>query len=250
MDEVEAARTITAAHASEIQGLLNFAVSFYMGRGLKHLVSAFMPFAEGQQCKDADELVSLCSYARTMLRAQKPRVHSTLESNRPILIFTDGAYEDGVATAGAVVVDGSQRHAYVVTVPDELVKLWNRVAGDQIISQVELWALVSVRLCLRKQLLGRRVIEWIDNESTRMSAIKANSPSVSMRILARVLADLELQWPSYSWTERVCSFSNPADLPSRNKMQEATQRYNLLDKSMLDASDALTDLMLRLHQSP
>ena len=41
LDEVEAARTITAAHASEIQGLLNFAVSFYMGRGLKHLVSAF-----------------------------------------------------------------------------------------------------------------------------------------------------------------------------------------------------------------
>lgn len=126
-----------------------------------------------------------------MLRAQKPRVHSTLEANRPILIFTDGAYEDGVATAGAVVVDVSQRHAYVVTVPDELVKLWNRVAGDQIISQVKLWALVSVKLCLRKQLLGRRVIEWIDNESARMSAIKANSPLVSMRILARVLADLE-----------------------------------------------------------
>ena len=63
LEDVEAARTITAARASEIQGLLNFAVSFYMGRGLKHLVSAFMPYAEGQQCKAPDELVNLCSYA-------------------------------------------------------------------------------------------------------------------------------------------------------------------------------------------
>lgn len=62
LDEVEAARTITAARASEIQGLLNFAVSFKMGRGFKHLVSAFMPFAEGQQCKDPDELASLCVF--------------------------------------------------------------------------------------------------------------------------------------------------------------------------------------------
>ena len=49
LEDIEIAGTITVARASEIQGLLNFAVSFYMGKGLKHLVSAFMQFTDGQR---------------------------------------------------------------------------------------------------------------------------------------------------------------------------------------------------------
>ena len=250
LEEVETDRSLSAAKASELQGLLNFAVSFYMGRGLKHLISAFMPFAEGQRTQTPDELVHLCTYAKLMLQSQKPRVHSLGDARSPILIFTDGAYENGVATAGAVVIDGPSRMAFVVSVPDALVKLWTRVAGEQIISQVELWALVSVRWCLRKQLHGRRVIEWIDNEAARVCAIKANSPSISMKVLARLLADLELHWPTCSWTERVCSFSNPSDLPSRGKLEEALHKYNLTDGGILDASTDMADLVLELHQSP
>ena len=210
LEEVEKSRTLTSARASEIQGLLNFAVSFYMGRGLKHLVSAFLPLADGQRVANPDELASLCSYAKAMLLGQKARVHTMSEPCQPVLIFTDGASENGVATAGAVVIDGSSRLAYGVAVPQALVEIWNKTAGDQIISQVEVWALVSVRFCLRQKLRGRRVIEWIDNEAARMSAIKANSSSPSMKVLARIMAELELQWPTFSWTERVCSFSNPS----------------------------------------
>ena len=177
LEEVATDRALSAAKASELQGLLNFAVSFYMGRGLKHLVSAFMPFAEGQRTQRPDELVNLCTYAKSMLQGQKPRAHALGDARSPILIFTEGAYENGVATAGAVVIDGPSRVAFVVTVPEALVKLWTKVAGEQIISQVELWALVSVRWCLRKQLHGRHVIKWIDNEAARVCAIKANSPS-------------------------------------------------------------------------
>ena len=250
LTDIEQTRSINPAKASEIQGLLNFAVSFYMGRGLKHLVSAFMPFTEGHRVAHADELVALCAYARTMLQSQRPREHSLTVTTRPVLIFTDGAYENGVATAGAVVVDGPMRLAYVIKVPESLVKLWTKVAGEQIISQVEMWALVTVRWCLRKLLHGRRVIEWIDNEAARVSAIKSNSPSVSMKVLARILADLEINWPSFSWTERVCSFSNPADLPSREKLEVALSQYNLDNGGVLDASGHLEQLVLELHRSP
>jgi len=61
-----------------------------------------------------------------------------------------------------------------------------------------MWARVSVRWCLRKLLHGRRVIMWIDNEAVRVRAIKSNSPSVPMKVLARILADLEINWPSFS----------------------------------------------------
>ena len=53
---------LSAAKASELQGLLNFVVSFYMGRGLKHLVSTFMPFVEGQRHHTPGELANLCSF--------------------------------------------------------------------------------------------------------------------------------------------------------------------------------------------
>ena len=173
LDDVAKERSLSAAKASELQGLLNFAVSFYMGRGLKHLVSAFLPFVEGQHRQTPGELVNLCTYAKLMLQSQKPRAHSLSDARSPVLIFTDGAYENGVATAGAVVIDGPSRMAFVVKVPDVLIELWTKVAGEQIISQVELWALVAVRWCLRKQLHGRRVIEWIDNEAARVCAIKS-----------------------------------------------------------------------------
>ena len=250
LEDIETAGTITAARGSEIQGLLNFAVSFYMGKGLKHLVSAFMQFADGQRKAKADELRCLCAYAKSMLLSQKPRVHSLSAPCQPVLIFTDGAYENEIATAGAVVIDGQSRVAHEVAVPKDLVDHWTRFAGDQIISQVELWALLSVRWCLRKQLHNRRVIEWIDNEAARMTTIKANSPSTTMRSLGCIMADIEIRWPTASWTERVCSFSNPADLPSRGKLAEALLRYNLVDGKLLDASHDLTETVIQLLHSP
>ena len=221
-----------------------------MGKGLKHLVSAFMQFADGQRKAKADELRCLCAYAKSMLLSQKPRVHSLSAPCQPVLIFTDGAYENEIATAGAVVIDGQSRVAHEVAVPKDLVDHWTRFAGNQIISQVELWALLSVRWCLRKQLHNRRVIEWIDNEAARMTTIKANSPSTTMRSLGCIMADIEIRWPTASWTERVCSFSNPADLPSRGKLAEALLRYNLVDGKLLDASHDLTETVIQLLHSP
>ena len=144
---------------------------------------------------------------------------------------------------------GTMRLAYVIKVPESWVQHWTKVAGEQTNSQVEMWALVSVRWCLRKLLHGRRFIEWIDNEAARVSAIKSNSPSVSMKVLARILADLEINWPSFSWKERVCSFSNPADLPSREKLEVAMRQYNLDNSGVLDASSPLEQLVLELHRS-
>ena len=48
-----------------------------------------------------------------------------------------------MASAGAVILDGDIRACYPVAVPDELVQHWLATAGEQIISQIELWALVS-----------------------------------------------------------------------------------------------------------
>ena len=177
LDQVAKDKNISAAKASELQGLLNFAVSFYLGRSMKHLVSAFMPFADKPQHLRASDLENLCLYTKTMLLEQRPRVHSVLNVGRPVVVFTDGAWEDGIATAGAVLIDGDVRLAFQLEVPQALVDHWLANAGEQIISQVELWGLVLLKWSRRDHLQNRRVIEWIDNESARISSIKANSHS-------------------------------------------------------------------------
>ena len=250
LDEVLSEGTISPARASEIQGLLNFAVSFYLGKSLKHLISAFGQFAESPKPKSHGSLKDLCNYTKQMLIRMRPRLHSLDSPIEHVAIFTDGAWEDDRATAGAVLVDGNRRLAFKIVVPQVLIDHWVEHAGDQIISQIELWALLALRWHQREFLAGRRVIEWIDNEAARVCAIKANSPSVTMKAMTRLMAHIELKWPSFSWTERVCSHSNPADLPSRDRMAEALQRYNLSEGGTIDVTSDLANCLLELHFSP
>eukprot|EP00435_Cladocopium_sp_Y103_P057714 s379_g20.t1 len=73
LDQISSEGAISISRASEIQGLLNFAVGYYTGKSLKHLVSAFMPFAEVSHHSKQRELQALCSYAKLMLTTLKPR---------------------------------------------------------------------------------------------------------------------------------------------------------------------------------
>ena len=156
----------------------------------------------------------------------------------------------GNATAGAVNVDGSERQAHSILVPESLVSHWLEEAGDQIISQIELWAFVILKWSFRERLCNRRVIAWIDNEAARACAIKAKSPSPTMRALARILGDIDASFPTMSWFERVCSFSSPADLPSRGKIQDVVSSYGLIDSGMLSGDQELLDRVLQLTHGP
>ena len=71
-----------------------------------------------------------------------------------------------------------------------------------------------------------------------------------MRALTRALADMEVAWPVFAWTERVCSFSNPGDLPSRHKLSEAMRRFNVADGGIVDATAELATTIVGLHERP
>eukprot|EP00435_Cladocopium_sp_Y103_P033666 s1851_g8.t1 len=250
LEDISRDGEISQAKASELQGLLTFAVGYYSGKSLKHLVSAFMPFADRPGTNKSGELTALCEYAKLMLTSLAPRKHSVLGSKIPVLIFTDGAWENDIASAGAVIIDGSDRLGCEIKVPKSLVDHWLENAGDQISSQIELWALVAVKWFFRERFKERRVISWIDNEAARICAIKANSPSGTMRSLSRLLADIEALWPGFHWIERVCSYSNPGDLPSRGKLAEAVRRYGIQSIGTLDVSDDLEEITLKLFTTP
>lgn len=250
LDKVSSRGAINYAEASELQGLLNFAVGFFSGKSLKHLVSAFNPFIGDRSAQGSKSLRALCQYATTMITNLPPRCHTVSDDRKPILLFTDGAWEDGRATAGAVLLDGHRQQAFEILVPNELVSHWSQLVGEQIICQIELWALLTMVWHFRREFSGRRLICWIDNEAARACAIKANSAAPTMKVMSRILADIEMHYPNMSWYERVCSFSNPADLPSRGKLYQAAVEYGLSNGGVLEADEQLVGEIIRLADNP
>ena len=72
---------------------------------------------------------------------------------------------------------------------------------------------------------NRGVIAWLDNEAARFAASKGTAQSTTLIAMARVLQQLEITCPSVIWVERVCSFSNPSDLPSRSQCRTAADLF-------------------------
>ena len=80
--------------------------------------------------------------------------------------------------------------------------------------------MVAIRRTLGLTFEGRRCIYWIDNNAARSAVIKGHSTSPAMLDLTFRLSEVEALTPCASWIERVPSFSNIADYPSRQAGHE------------------------------
>ena len=250
--KVEPEGFISKNMAAEIQGHLNFAAGFFTSRALHFLVSSFARLADIPKCLIKGDLHLLCGLAINMLEAIPPRTFKANTMKNPLLTFTDGAWEDGQASAGAVVFDPdcNKLSCFEIAVPNELVRLWVSETGDQIISQIEIFAMLAVRYKLSHRLLNRTGKSWIDNESAKYACIKGTSTSFSMQVLCRVLQQIELESPSSIWYERVASYSNPGDLPSRRQSERASKIYNAISEAVWVPPSCIGEAITSLHHKP
>lgn len=147
----------------------------------------------------------------------------------PVIIYTDGAFDSERATWGAIVVDTltSTRLCFAGAVPTFLLDAWKTLVGDQLICQIEMFAVLCIRWKMRHLLKGRRLLLFIDNEPCRYALIKGRSVSDPLFRMSHACACMEAAMPCFIWYERVPSYSNPADLPSRQKADEACHLWNL-----------------------
>jgi hypothetical protein len=109
------------------------------------------------------------------------------------------------------------------------------------------FVLTAVKLCSQGLAVG---IAWIDNEAARFVAIKGSPDSFSLLPMSRVLQQLELEMPSSVWLERVSSFSNPSDMPSRKQVKQAAKLLGASESGVLRVPDHLVDAILLMHREP
>ena len=112
-----------------------------------------------------------------------------------------------------------------IEVPDSLTKLWLQEVGEQLICQIELYAYMAARFEYKSLFLNRGVIAWLDNESARYAASKGSAQAPTLTAMARMVQQLEVQYPTVLWVERVCSYSNPSDKPSRGQCDAAAKLF-------------------------
>ena len=219
---VKQAGRISLHEAQILHGLLRYACGFFAGRHLHQVCAEIMAMGSGAVRSRSKDLSSLCDYAVSTLKASRPRTLTAFSEKRPILIFTDGAWEQNRGGLGAVVIDMATGEKWVLAglVPQQLLDRWSELVGDQLICQIELYAMVTLRWMFKERLNGRRSIWWVDNDAARFALIKGLSNSPTMLQLVRAFYAFELSFPTFSWVERVASDSNPADAPSRDNASE------------------------------
>ncbi|CAJ1350568.1 unnamed protein product, partial [Effrenium voratum] len=218
LEDIARQGKVTKQEAQSVHGLLRYASGHFAGRQLG---------LEGSP--NPTKLKNVCSKAVSLLQKGKPRVIPAQLDERPVIVFTDGSWENHQGGMGAVVVDMATGAGHVLegTVPLELASFWSETVGEQAICEVELLAVVALREVMGAAWLNRRVIIWIDNESARFGLIKGISRSGAMQSLLHQYCELETRWPCFQWIERVPSASNPSDGPSRFAAEEACRWVGL-----------------------
>ena len=248
LETIKVQGQMTLHQSQVLHGLLRYSCGFFAGRHLQRVCMEIVQLGNLRHLQTGGRLEEFCLYAERALKSSKPKVLSATSEKRPILVFTDASWESGHGGMGAVIIDMATHTPVVYSgeVPEELKNVWTDHLGDHIICQLELYTMVAIRWCLAKELAARRVIWWVDNESARYALIKGQSLSRTMNSLVREFYDADSLHSSHGWIERVPSYSNVADDPSRGRPEVAC---SLLGISSWEPIVHSSDLISRISEA-
>ena len=210
--------------AAALHGKIQFAGTQIFGKAALPAMRILSRVSTGRAV-DKAELLSALADLETYFRDAIPRLLTVASAQRPIIIFTDGSSEGEVHQWGLLYFDSDSGEKVWAAghVPAVLVDLWRRLAGQQIITQIELLPILIAKERWSQQMENRKCLFFIDNDAARDSLIRAWSDSLASRQLVRVYYKLESERPTRTWFARVASASNPADQPSRGEAEQASR---------------------------
>ena len=213
--------------ATSLHGLLNFASGFVLGSALKPISRAYSRLAARPSSFSSHDIHRVTELLKIVISNTKPRIFKVADPAKPLLIYTDGSYEDSVALWGAFVYDLQTGEKRVLSgkVPEAIRKHWTAVVGKQIICEIELFAFLCAKWCYGRRMNARKGFVFIDNNSALATLVKRSSQSEAMFRLVALISSMDAVFPFGAWYERVPSKSNPSDLPSRGEAGLLCQRF-------------------------
>eukprot|EP00439_Symbiodinium_sp_Y106_P030026 s3117_g3.t1 len=149
--------------ATSLQGLLNFASGFTLGSSLKPLARTCSRIAARPASFGAEALKQMNDLLRATLSSLKPRLLRVSDPRKPVILYTDGLYENESALWGAFFIDLESEEKFVLsgTVPESVRKLRLIQAGQQIICEIELFAVVCAKWAYGRRMATRKAFIFI-----------------------------------------------------------------------------------------
>ena len=154
-------------------------------------------------------------------------------------LFTDASLEKGRSGLGAILYNsqGLMVNWFSEDVPEDVVSALNIDDKEGFIYEMEAFAAIHgiIRLC--SKLRNVDLIVFCDNQATVSALIKSASEAPIVRGLLTRLNEFETSNGINCWFERVASAANPADDPSRSKIDGFSKFNRVRWHPTFDASD-------------
>ena len=234
LDSVAAANLLCPKEAERLRGRMNFFEGYAFGRGPAQAVKLL-----DRQARAGLLRTSLTQEANQAIEILKERLVSAipleinLKSCNSWFLFTDGAFENGVGSVGAVYFgsDGIPLGSFGSKVPSSFMRQVLAYSSNPIYELELLPVLLALRAWGEVFRSGQLVC-YVDNEAAKAALIKScAATSVGERIVNAIrLAEDRLQ--VRCWYSRVPSKSNPADAPSRLCF-DSVPRNSIVESSQL-----------------
>jgi len=166
-------------------------------------------------------------FAVSHLKSAGPRKVRPKPNEAPAIVFTDGACEDTTSIGGVLFLPGSVPEVFGCTLREVDIEDWRSKADQkQVIGQAEIFPVLIAKLTWAKELAGRRVIFFVDNESAKIALIRAYSPVLASLKLSLECSAWDIQNDCSSWYARVPTSCNVADSPSRMEVSDFLRQLN------------------------
>jgi hypothetical protein len=230
---MEQARVIGEQEFASLRGKMQFSNAQVYGRiGARafHVLNKATQPIPGYAWRGSEVEEAIRWWIQTVDR-MPPRTLDHKDRRLPVRIFTDGACEGEASestTYGAVLFDPEDGsvEAFGAEMCEELKSLLSEEGKKtQLITQAEILPMVVSRIIWSPKLLGRDILHYVDNEGSRLSTIKGNSPSRQSAWLIHAFWETEVMNRSRSWLSRVPTECNIGDGPSRGDWEELRDLY-------------------------
>ena len=97
LEDTSTVDKVDKRHAQVVHGNLNFALSFFLGKTLLVAARAFAHLTTDGHKATGEQIRELCAWTHAMVETLSPKKVDPGGETTPVLMFTDAAYEDGVA---------------------------------------------------------------------------------------------------------------------------------------------------------
>jgi hypothetical protein len=224
---------MSTSEAESLRGRLQFMEAGFFGRLGKSVIMSISVDRNKDSRLLPSDVLALKAVGE-WLSLDCPRLVSPFRESKGCLLFTDGACE-GLdhdipnTSIGAVMInlDSGERFLFGNKLSDELVLSWVKTTNKkQLVTEAEMFAvLVSFRLWF-EHFKNNKLVIFVDSEPTMFSFIRGASNSEVCNDIVRKFFLLHGKSHCFQWIARVPTKSNPADLPSRLRLQEAAVEYS------------------------